>query len=340
MTKTFKIAALASAAAFLPVVAQAQTPEGAYVALHGGVNFNVDQEMSIPGAKGDAKTDTGYAAGGAAGYAFGGGPRLELEGTWRSNDLYKIGNLGTKGNLDSASLMVNAIYDIPTGTDFYPYLGVGAGASWVFAEAKNSGAGFKAYDDDVAFAYQGIAGVGYNVDQNIGVTLDYRFLGTTGLDFKTSAGKADYDAYYNHTVLVGLRYSFSKPSAPPPPAPVQEVVQQSVVEVPESYLVFFDFDSTSITPEAGGIINTAATNAKSTGSSTIEVTGHADRSGGDAYNLALSKRRAEAVVGELERNGISRSQIAVYAKGESDPLVPTPDGVREPQNRRVVVVLK
>jgi outer membrane protein OmpA-like peptidoglycan-associated protein len=56
--------------------------------------------------------------------------------------------------------------------------------------------------------------------------------------------------------------------------------------------------------------------------------------------MGLSMRRAEAVLTELERNGIPRADVAVYAKGETDPLVPTPDGVREPQNRRVVIVLK
>jgi outer membrane cobalamin receptor len=188
--------------------------------------------------------------------------------------------------------------------DFFPYVGAGVGMSWVMADMTepSSGRGFD--DNDIAFAYQGIAGVGYNITQNVGMTLDYRFLGTTGLDFDTPAGKADYDAYYNHTVMLGLRYSFTKPA----PMPVEEVVEETVIEVPETYLVFFDFDSSAVTPEAAGIIGTAATNAKATGSSMIEVTGHADRSGPADYNMGLSMRRAEAV--------------------------------REPQNRRVVIVLK
>jgi outer membrane protein OmpA-like peptidoglycan-associated protein len=69
------------------------------------------------------------------------------------------------------------------------------------------------------------------------------------------------------------------------------------------------------------------------------VTGHADRSGSDAYNMALSLRRANAVKDQLVREGIAANQIVVVGRGESQPLVPTADGVREPQNRRVEIVL-
>ena len=64
------------------------------------------------------------------------------------------------------------------------------------------------------------------------------------------------------------------------------------------------------------------------------------RSGSDKYNLGLSKRRAEAVQQELERQGVGGGDIGIDWKGERDPLVPTPDGVREPQNRRVEIVFQ
>jgi flagellar motor protein MotB len=71
----------------------------------------------------------------------------------------------------------------------------------------------------------------------------------------------------------------------------------------------------------------------------IDVTGHADRAGGDAYNMALSLRRANMVKDQLVREGIAANQITVVGRGESQPLLPTADGVREPQNRRVEIVL-
>jgi outer membrane protein OmpA-like peptidoglycan-associated protein len=70
----------------------------------------------------------------------------------------------------------------------------------------------------------------------------------------------------------------------------------------------------------------------------IQVTGHTDTVGSDAYNLRLSRRRAEAVAAELEAKGIPAGEIEIIAKGKHDLLVPTKDGVREPQNRRVQIV--
>ena len=70
------------------------------------------------------------------------------------------------------------------------------------------------------------------------------------------------------------------------------------------------------------------------------MAGHADRSGDAAYNQRLSQRRAEAVAAELVRDGVARGNISVQAFGESRPLVPTADNVREPQNRRVEIVLR
>ncbi len=71
----------------------------------------------------------------------------------------------------------------------------------------------------------------------------------------------------------------------------------------------------------------------------IHVNGHTDRAGTDAYNLALSERRARAVQAELTNQGFTANQITISGKGESENLVPTGDGVREPQNRRVEIVM-
>ena len=102
-----------------------------------------------------------------------------------------------------------------------------------------------------------------------------------------------------------------------------------------SYLVFFNWDSAVLTPEALEIARTAATNAGTLGSFRIELIGHADRSGPEIYNLGLSQRRADAVREQLIRLGIPEDAIPTLAKGETEPLVATPDGVRGPQNRRV-----
>jgi len=121
------------------------------------------------------------------------------------------------------------------------------------------------------------------------------------------------------------------PYVAPAPAPV-------VQSVPHSYLVFFDFNKSDLTPQATQIVDQAAKNAETTKVTQLTVTGHTDTVGSDAYNMRLSRRRAESVAAELEKKGIASSEIEIVAKGKRDLLVPTADGVREPQNRRVQIV--
>ena len=109
---------------------------------------------------------------------------------------------------------------------------------------------------------------------------------------------------------------------------------------PVKILVFFDFDSAKLTPEALEIVKTAADAAKKGKRKRIALTGHADRAGPAEYNLKLSARRADTVKAALVKLGIPAGEITTEAKGETDPLVPTADGVPEPQNRRVEILLE
>ena len=126
-------------------------------------------------------------------------------------------------------------------------------------------------------------------------------------------------------------------AADAPLAPAPAVGE--TIDTNRSYLVFFDFDSSKLTPEARQIVGSAASDALQGKSTRIDVTGHTDRSGSDKYNQALSVRRAEAVRRELVADGVADNQIVTRGVGEADPLVPTADGVREPQNRRVEIVV-
>ena len=93
-----------------------------------------------------------------------------------------------------------------------------------------------------------------------------------------------------------------------------------------------------LTAQAVSIVNQAAANAGPAHVTQLTVTGHTDTVGSDAYNMRLSRRRAESVAAQLEKDGIASSEIEIVAKGKRDLLVPTADGVREPQNRRVQIV--
>ena len=104
--------------------------------------------------------------------------------------------------------------------------------------------------------------------------------------------------------------------------------------------MFFDWDRSDLTDRARQIIGEAAEASRTVQTTRIEVQGHADRSGSAEYNMRLSRRRADTVAAELVRRGVARSIITIEAFGESKPLVPTTDGVREPQNRRVEIILR
>ncbi len=142
---------------------------------------------------------------------------------------------------------------------------------------------------------------------------------------------------------VGLkvRYKFgaapkSMPPAAPEPAPVS--VPQTIPV--RTYLVFFDWDRADLTDRARQIVATAATASTHVATTRIEVNGYTDLSGTVAYNQKLSVRRAQTVENELVRDGVARNEISIHGYGESNPLVPTAPGVREPQNRRVEIILK
>jgi hypothetical protein len=115
-------------------------------------------------------------------------------------------------------------------------------------------------------------------------------------------------------------------TAPPPPP--------SVAQSP-SYLLFFDWDRSNLSPQAMATISQAAASYKATGGARISDVGNTDTSGSPGYNMALSNRRADAVKNALIQNGVPAAAIETAGRGETNLLVPTPDGVREPQNRRV-----
>ena len=104
-----------------------------------------------------------------------------------------------------------------------------------------------------------------------------------------------------------------------------------------SFLVFFDWDRANITPAGLEVVRLAANAYKAGGSVRLQVTGYTDLSGSAGYNQRLSVRRANNVASALTNLGVARSDMAVAGRGENDPRVPTPPGVREPQNRRVEI---
>jgi len=129
---------------------------------------------------------------------------------------------------------------------------------------------------------------------------------------------------------------------PTPPLPDRTAEASPPARPPEyvkTFVVFFDFNKSSLTADARGIVAEAVRMAKLTGPVRIVVTGHTDMVGSNRYNQALSERRAMSIKGEMDRLGLDGVVIVTTGKGFSEPLVAADPGVREPQNRRAVIDL-
>jgi outer membrane protein OmpA-like peptidoglycan-associated protein len=124
-----------------------------------------------------------------------------------------------------------------------------------------------------------------------------------------------------------------------PPArvmpPQVSTVTPEICRQPILGTVFFEFDSAVVPESANETLSFIVNNMSACGWGSLNVVGHTDRSGSDAYNDGLSIRRADAVVAALGSAGLTPGAALASGKGESEPRVPTPDGVRNPTNRRV-----
>lgn len=131
--------------------------------------------------------------------------------------------------------------------------------------------------------------------------------------------------YYPQYVMPRAAYVM-----PPPPAAAPQ---------PRQFTVFFDFDKYYLTPDARRVVDAAITEAQAGGPAHIEVVGNTDLAGTNSYNMVLSQHRAETVRNYMIAHGVDPREISIRALGKSDPAVRTADGVREPRNRRVEIVI-
>lgn len=108
-----------------------------------------------------------------------------------------------------------------------------------------------------------------------------------------------------------------------------------------TFFVPFDFGRAALNAQARQVVAQAAEEYKRTGTArVIALAGHADRVGTDANNRRLSERRVESVQRELVRLGVPETAVSAAALGETNPPIPTEDGVAEPRNRVVEIRLE
>jgi outer membrane protein OmpA-like peptidoglycan-associated protein len=365
-----RFALVATSILGFPILASAQPITGLYIGAGALWNFKQTEHIQDSPGLGIASgsrfrfDEGGFGGLGSVGYGLGNGLRFEIEGDYRQNSVLQRGGtarpeLFQTSTQEDYGVMGNVLYDVdlrPLGVSFMsPYVGLGAGYQWSHLNGLNAinPANGNLYRDGGTsgnLAYQGIAGVAFPIASvpGLALTAEYRFLGILGNEqFSGSIvngngsgirkGNIDITENLNHSVVVGIRYAFNTPSPPPPPAPVTPVPAPAPSR---TYLVFFDWDRSDLSDRARQIVSEAAQASTRVQTTRIEVQGNADRSGTPQYNQRLSLRRAQTVAAELVRDGVPNTEIQIEAFGDTRPLVPTAPGVREPQNRRVAIILR
>src|SRR5436190_8325004 len=313
-----KVVFLFAAIALAPVVSQAQeinAQPGFYIGAGGGI--------STPLSSPNNATGLGWVVGGKFGYDFV-GPRIDVDvGYGQTPTSLNIPGTALTNKAGQLTALANLSYDFMPTSIITPYIGAGAGIAFI---DSNSALG------STQFAWDAFVGARYNITNAMTVGIEARYVGTTSPGVNVNG---TYFSGQNHNLLglVGIAFKFGQPeAAPPPPA--------APAAAAPSFMVFFDWDRSNLSAQALSTIQQAANAFKTRGNARITATAHADRSGPENYNMALSLRRANAVKDALVREGVPATAIAVIGRGESQPLVPTADGVREPQNRRVEIVIQ
>ena len=167
-----------------------------------------------------------------------------------------------------------------------------------------------------------------------------------------TAGRAIGTSWRSHSLMGTFTFNFGQPAevvpvAPPPPPPPPAPAPAPAPPAPPAppvaecnkgpYIVFFDWDKSDITAEASVILDSAVSAYGNCARVPVMIAGFADRSGSPTYNQGLSERRSTSVRAHLTSHGVADAAITAQGFGESNNRVPTADGVRELQNRRVEI---
>lgn len=194
--------------------------------------------------------------------------------------------------------------------------------------------------DGGSWGWGASGGVSYAVNDLVSVAVGARALNTERFGLgRTAFGMRRSMNLTTYGIILGVGFRFPPPPMPPP-APVVMPAAAPAPAQAMTYLVFFDWDEATLTPRATAVIAQAASGSRTNQVTTIDVNGYTDTSGTPVYNQGLSVRRAKVVAAQLVSDGVPPAEITARGFGDTQLLVPTGLGVREPQNRRVEIVLQ
>lgn len=124
----------------------------------------------------------------------------------------------------------------------------------------------------------------------------------------------------------------------PAPGQAQTTLEANAQQqAPQSLVLLFGTGSTRIRPQDEALLDTASRLYREAHPIVMVLTGGTDTVGSPEKNLVISQQRADAVLRGLVARGIPAGRFQILAKGESEPAVPTAQGVAEAQNRRVEI---
>lgn len=235
----------------------------------------------------------------------------------------------SEAQVRATSAMINGFYDFTRKGLVQPYVGIGAG--FVNVEANGQ--------DDTSIAWQAMAGLAFPLRERLHLDLGYRHFEADELKYPAQTGSYEHDA-----VTLGVRYEFAGPApapvaAAPAPAPEPTPIPPPAACPTSEFVVYFEWDRSNLNAAAAATLDQAVARARQCNVNAVVVVGHTDTSGSNAYNMALSQRRAVIVRDGLVARGMAASLMTMQSRGESELARQTRDGVREPLNRRTAVTI-
>lgn len=126
-----------------------------------------------------------------------------------------------------------------------------------------------------------------------------------------------------------------RPQYPVAVKPVEPAPQTEVITLSDAGNVLFDFDKSDLTPAAKAQLDTLMDKLRNADVVSIKVIGHTDSKGSDAYNQALSERRASSVAAYLLSQGLAPNKLTSEGRGESEPVADNASDEGRAENRRV-----
>jgi outer membrane protein OmpA-like peptidoglycan-associated protein len=273
------------------------------------------------------------------------------------------------------SAMANLWLDFfKSSSDIHPYIGGGVGGMKVKLKDPTYAGNEIDNDDDTLLAYQAGAGVAYAISDQMDISLDYRWIRSEKgkFDLLPDTSGTVKERYEAQSAMLTLRWYFAGPAeeapAAPPPEPVNVV---PVAEAPPPAEppppppppppscvapapgepfdmqgcktgdtivlrgVNFEFNKSTLTANAKTILDMVGEALTKRTDIKVELDGHTDAKGSDAYNMKLSQRRAQTVRTYLVGKGIEAGRMTAVGMGESAPIADNETDEGRELNRRV-----